>query len=122
MTFTIAQTQTTPSAEFRDGCLSIKGKSVPFDHPEMYEIIRDRLQIYGQNPEINTMIDISLTAINAVSKRSIVDTLIFLENLDKQGTHVKINWYYQPEDEDIMELGEILQASFDLEIDLKTST
>lgn len=121
MTFTIVQTQTTPSAEFRDGYLLIKGKSVPFDHPEIYDVIRDRLIVYGQNPEENTMIDIRLTAINGVSKRSMIDTFKFLENADNKGTHFKINWFYQPEDEDILELGEIFQTSFNLDIDLKIS-
>jgi hypothetical protein len=112
MTFTIIQTRTTPFAEFRDGYLIIRGKSVPFDHPEIYDIIMDRLKLFAQTPDEEIQIDIKLTAVNAVSKRSIANTFICLENLEKKGTRVKINWFYPPDNEDIFELGEIFQSRF----------
>jgi hypothetical protein len=118
MTFTIVQTRTTPQAEFRDGYLLIKGKSVPFDHPDMYDIIKDRLTVYAKNPESETKIDFNLSAVNAVSKRSIVDTFRLLDEIDGSGTRIQVNWFYQSDDEDVMEFGEICQSNFKVHINL----
>ncbi len=118
MTFTIIQTQTTPLADFRDGYLLIRGKSVPFDPPVFFETLRERLYIYSEHPEKSTLIEINLTAVNAISKRSIVDTFRFLEDLKKTGTSLKVNWYYESDNEDILELGEICKSSFEVEVEL----
>ena len=118
MTFTIAQTKTTPYADFRNGYLVIKGKSVPFDHPEFYDTLADRLMIYMQKPEKETKIDFNLSAINAVSKRSIVQTFQLFESMNRKGAKIQVNWYYQPDDEDIYELGEICKSFFDIKINL----
>jgi hypothetical protein len=118
MTFTIAQTKTTPYAEFRNGYLVIKGKSVPFDHPEIYDIIDDRLVVYSQNPEKQTCIDFILNAVNAVSKRSIMNTFRLIEELNSKGTNFEVNWYYNLDDEDIQELGEFYKSTFRINIRL----
>lgn len=121
MTFTIVQTRTTPHAEFKDGCLSIKGKSVPFDHPDCYDTIKDRLVIYAENPMNETQIDFDLSAVNAVSKRSIIDTFRLLEKINGGKTNVKVNWFYQMDDEDVMEFGEICQSNFNVTFNLLES-
>jgi len=118
MTFTVAQTKTTPFADFKDGCLVIKGKSVPFDHPDIYDVISDRLMVYSENPEKHTQIDFKLSAINAVSKRSIVNTFRILEYVGSKGTEIQVNWYYQSNDDDVQEFGEICQSIFNMDIHL----
>lgn len=121
MTFTIVQTRTTPHAEFKDGCLSIKGKSVPFDHPDCYDTIKDLLIVYAENPNNETQIDFDLSAVNAVSKRSIIDTFRLLEKINGRKTKVKVNWFYQLDDEDVMEFGEICQSNFNVAFNLLES-
>lgn len=116
MTFTIHQTRTTPFAELRDGYLVIRGKSVPFNYPEIYDTIQDRMSLYMNKPEKTTRIDICLSAINAVSKRSIISTFQLFEKMNKQGINILINWYYQSDDEDVYEMGEICKSIFDLNI------
>ena len=119
MTFTIAQTRTTPLAEFKNGYLVIRGKSVPFDHPEMYDIIRERLLKYSENPEKITRVDFYLIAANAVTKRSIIKIFTILEQLSKSGTKVDVKWYYESDNEDLLELGEICKSNFQVNITLK---
>ena len=121
MTFTILQTKTTPYAEFNDGYLLIRGKSVPFDHPEIYDIIRDRLIVYMQNPAKEMKIDFSLSAINAVSKRSIMLTFRLFEEMNREGANIRVNWYYHPDDDDVYELGEICKATFNILMDVRIS-
>ncbi len=122
MTFTIIQTKTTPLADFKDGYLLIKGKSVPFEYPEIFDTIHDRLRVYMRKPEKRMLIDIDLSAINAASKRSIMQTFQLFEEMNKEGANVRVNWFYQPDDEDVYELGEICKSSFNINIDLWEST
>jgi hypothetical protein len=121
MTFTILQTKTTPYADFRNGYLVIKGKSVPFNHPEIYDTIRDRLEVYMQKPEKEMKIDFNLSAINAVSKRSIISTFRLLEKMNREGANIQINWYYHPDDDDVYELGEICKSTFNILMDVRMS-
>ncbi len=121
MTFTIIQTKTTPLVDFRNGYLLIRGKSVPFEYPAIYDIINDRLRIYMKKPKKKTFIDFDLSAINAISKRTIMNTFQLFEEMNNKGTNIQVNWYYQPDDEDVYELGEICKSNFNLTIDLRES-
>jgi len=119
MTFIIAQTKTTPYAEFKDGYLVIKGKSVPFEYPEIYDIINDRLEVYSKVSSKIAHVDFYLSVVNAISKRYIFNTFKLLEKLGKQGTNIKVNWFYHKDNEDIQELGEICQSNFRINVQLK---
>lgn len=118
MTFTIFRTQTTPLVDFHDGHLVIEGKSVPFEHPDYYDTLQEKLQLYSTEHTKSTQIDIRLTAANAVSKRSIVGIFRFLSDLKESGISLQVNWYYGKDNEDIRELGEICRSTFGLWIDL----
>jgi hypothetical protein len=121
MTFTIIQTKTTPYANFKDGYLLIRGRSVPFEYPEIYDTIYDRLKVYMKKPERETRVDIDLSAINAVSKFSIMQTFRLFEEMNRQGANVQVSWYYQLDDEDVYELGEICKSTFDVDMNIKVS-
>lgn len=119
MTFTISPTKTTPLAEFSGGYLLIKGKSFPLDRPAIFDNILNNLVIYFQNPEKHTCIDFNLIVLNAISKRYIVNTFKTLEHFIEVGSDVEINWFYQLDNEDIKEFGEICKANFNINIQLK---
>jgi len=72
-------------------------------------------------PEKQTRIDFDLSAINAVSKLSIMKTFRFFEEMNNEGTNIRVSWYYQPDDEDVFELGEICKSTFNVTIDIKKS-
>jgi hypothetical protein len=122
MKFTIFQTKTTPYADFRNGHLLIKGKSVPFDYPKIYDTIRDRLKVYMQKPEKEMKIDFNFSAINAVSKRSIIHTFRLLEEMNSLGANIQVNWYYHPDDDNVYELGEICKSTFKIAIFIRMTT
>jgi glutathione peroxidase-family protein len=118
MTFSIAQTKTTPSAEFRDGCLVIKGKAVPFEYPDIYDIINDQLVVYSEVPSNHAQVDFYLSVVNAISKCYIYNIFKLLEKLDQKGTKISVNWFYQKDNEDIQELGEICKSKFHINVQL----
>jgi len=119
MTFTIFNTKTTPFAELKNGHLEIKGKSVPFNYPEFYDTIKDRLGVYMKRPEKQTTVDFSLSAVNAASKRSIINTFKVFEEMSQKGCELEITWHYQSDDEDVFELGEICKSNFDVTMHMK---
>lgn len=92
---------------------------MPFEHPEVYDTIRDRLLEYMKKPEKEMKIDFNLSAINAVSKRLIISTFRLLDGMRKDGVNIKINWFYQPDDDDVFELGEICKSIFDIPMDIR---
>jgi hypothetical protein len=121
MTFIIPQTKTTPFAEFKEGNLIIKGKSVPFEQPSVYDIINKKLANYAKNPENRTQIDFYLSEVNALSKRHIVSILKLLEKLKNNGIDINVNWYCHPDNEDIQDFGEICKTMCNLNFHLKES-
>jgi hypothetical protein len=118
MTFIIAQTKTTPYAEFKDGYLVIKGKSVPLEYPDIYDIINNRLVVYSKVPSNQAQVDFYLSVVNAVSKRYIFKTFKLLEKLNQKGTTIKVNWFFQRDNEDIQELGEFFKSNFCIDVQL----
>jgi hypothetical protein len=119
MTYIIEQTKTTPSAEFKNGYLVIRGKSVPYEYPVIYDLIKDRLVIYSKLKLKKTQVDFYLSVVNAVSKRYIYNTFKFFEELEQNGTRMEVNWFYQTDNEDIKELGEICKSIFKINVQLK---
>jgi hypothetical protein len=72
-----------------------------------------------EHPEKSTTIDFNLSAINAASKRSIINTFKVFEEMARKGCDLTVNWYYQSDDEDIFELGEICKSSFEINMEIK---
>ncbi|MBN1949620.1 MAG: SiaC family regulatory phosphoprotein [Bacteroidales bacterium] len=94
---------------------------MPFNYPEIYDTIHDRMTVYMKKPAKKTVVDFSLSAVNAASKRSIINTFRLFEEMTQKGCKLEINWYYQPDDEDVYELGEICQSTFNVKMEIKES-
>ena len=61
---------------------------------------------------MNKTISINPDLFNTSSSKCILDVFKKLETLS--GTEVKVNWYYEEDDEDMLEAGEDYQAIIDL--------
>jgi hypothetical protein len=116
MYFFIQGTKTTPYAIINDGFMKIGGNSTPVEQNDsFYGQMNKQVNLYTKQPANKTSVEIALQHVNAVSKRHIVDLLNTLEKLYNQGFQVTINWHYDKEDDDVRELGEILDAMFNIE-------
>jgi len=110
---TIEGSAKTPTIEFEGaGKLLIKGRSIPENSIEFYKPIIDWIGAYGGSPQGNTEVNIQLEYFNTSSSKCILDVFKKLETL--AGTEVKVNWYYEEDDEDMLEAGEDYQAIIDL--------
>lgn len=106
----IEGTPKTPTVKFDkdNGVLEIKGRSIPENSIEFYKPLIDWIESYGKNPKSETLVNIKLEYFNTSSSKCILDVFKKLETVS--GTNMTINWYYEQDDEDMLEAGEDYQA------------
>jgi len=102
----------TPTVQFdaASGTLELKGRSIPENSVEFYKPLNDWIDTYGGSPKEITTVDIKLEYFNTSSSKCILDLFKQLEGLNGKGTEVKVNWYFEEDDEDMEEAGEDYQA------------
>jgi hypothetical protein len=102
----------TPTIEFNSGSgyLLIKGRSIPENSIEFYKSLIESLEGYNKEPQSNTKVDIQLEYFNTSSSKCILDVFKKLEAINSGSSEVVINWYYEEDDEDMLEAGEDYQA------------
>ncbi|PJC62663.1 MAG: nuclear pore complex subunit [Flavobacteriales bacterium CG_4_9_14_0_2_um_filter_32_27] len=104
-------TPKTPTVEFKplEGYLLLRGRSIPENSIEFYKPLIEGLEAYNQNPQPTTNVDIQLEYFNTSSSKCVLDVLKKLEVINGN-SKVTINWYYEEDDEDMLEAGEDYQA------------
>lgn len=111
-TISIEGTPKTPTITFDTGkgFLEIKGRSILKNSIEFYKPLVDWLEKYAAKPQATTSVNIQLEYFNTSSSKCILDVFKKLEAINKGGSQVTINWYYEEDDEDMLEAGEDYQA------------
>mgnify|MGYP005851282727 CR=1 FL=1 len=105
----IEGTPKTPNVKFdaAEGLIEIKGRSIPENSIEFYKPLIEWLDEYGKAPVAKTNVNIQLEYFNTSSSKCILDVFKKLESIQKsQKSEVTINWYYEEDDEDMLEAGE----------------
>jgi SiaC family regulatory phosphoprotein len=108
----IEGTPKTPTVSFdaAKGLVEIKGRSIPENSIEFYKPLVDWLEEYLNQPFEKTNVNIQLEYFNTSSSKCILDVFKKLEAIYKSGNDVIINWYYEEDDEDMLEAGEDYQS------------
>jgi hypothetical protein len=98
----------TPSIKFNpeNGILEIRGRSIPENSIEFYKPLVDWLDDYSKAPLKKTQVNIHLEYFNTSSSKCILDVFKKLEAIHKAKHDIVINWYYEEDDEDMLEAGE----------------
>jgi len=115
----IKETLNTPCIDFNsNGEMEIKGRSIPEDARTFYEPVLKWAENYSQSPAMKTIVKVKLDYFNTSSSICLLDIFKAFERLSKNGHDVAINWYYEEDDEDIIEAGGdydcILRLNFSL--------
>ena len=104
----------TPTVEMNaeSGVIEIKGRSIPENSIDFYRPVVDWLDKYSENPANETVVNIQLEYFNTSSSKCILDVFKKLETVYKKNGEkgVVINWYYEEDDEDMLEAGEDYQS------------
>lgn len=112
---------TTPGIVFDPfkGLIELRGKSIPENSFEFYEPLYEWLDEYQKQPQPNTSVDLYMEYFNTSSSKEFIRFFKRLEDLNKSGkTSVKITWYYESDDEEMMEMGDSLQKEVELPIEI----
>lgn len=104
----IEGTPKTPAVRFdsKQGIVEIKGRSIPENSTEFYKPMVDWLEQYALNPAPKSVVNINLEYFNTSSSKCILDIFKKLEAIHKAKNEVVVNWYYEEDDEDMLEAGE----------------
>jgi hypothetical protein len=94
------------------GIIEIKGRSIPENSIDFYRPVVEWLDKYAENPAEETVVNIQLEYFNTSSSKCILDVFKKLETVYKKNGEkgVVINWYYEEDDEDMLEAGEDYQS------------
>ena len=88
------------------GIFSIRGMSYQEYAKEFYVPIIQWIENYSQEPKEETIVNIQFKYFNTSSAKSILSLLQKLNQIRIQGKKVTINWYYEKNDEQMIQDGE----------------
>jgi hypothetical protein len=117
--YSINATKATPAINFnlQTGILSINGRSIPEDSVSFFEPLQNIVRQYLENSLPNNTINIRLDYLNSSSTACLLGILRDYEKLNKTITTI-VNWQYESEDEDILNIGlnfsEIIDLKFNM--------
>jgi hypothetical protein len=104
----IEGTPKTPTVRFDsgEGVFKLEGRSIPENSVEFYKPLVDWLEAYKDSPMEKTVVEVKLEYFNTSSSKCILDVFKKLEVIHKAKNSVEIKWYYEEDDEDMLEAGE----------------
>ncbi len=113
----IDATKSTPSVNFQfaEGLLEIKGLSKTTNSIEFYQPIMDALEEYATKAASNTTVNLFLQYFSTSSSKCLLGILNELKKMNQRVTKVKVNWYYEEHDEDMLDAIKDYETLVDLE-------
>ena len=116
----IEPTPKTPEINFNaeKGLISMKGRSIPEHTVEFYKPLHKWIDQYGEAPSSNTNIEIFIEYYNTSSAKSILDLLKRLEGIHENGNEMLLKWFYEEDDESLMESGEEFKSMVNIPFEL----
>ena len=92
--------------EYDTGNLTISGRSIPENSIDFYKGAMDWLDEYVKSPKPDTEFTVRLEYFNTSSSKCLVEIFRKLEGIYSDGNIVNVMWFYEEEDEDMMESGQ----------------
>jgi hypothetical protein len=107
----IEGTPKTPTIDFNasSGVLTISGRVIPEDSLALFEPLKKWLEEFSQLPARSTVLEMRCEYLNEDSK---FWGLLFrsLTDIKSKGFEVKVRWYCEEDDSDMLEAGEDFEA------------
>ena len=109
----IDKTFATPMVDFnpKSGELKIEGRSIPENPDDLYFKILDWIHEYFKKPLELTKIIAKLEYVNSGSSKFLLEIFRVLKRYHDEGKECVVEWYYEEEDESIMELGNHFEST-----------
>ncbi|MGZ2369768.1 DUF1987 domain-containing protein [Ancylomarina sp. YFZ004] len=111
-TLIIEGSSKTPKVVFNaeNGELLLEGRSIPENSLEFYIPLMEWVEAYSHEVKTDTIVQMKLEYFNTSSSKCILDFFRKLETISNRGKNVSVNWYFEEDDEDMMEAGEDYNA------------
>jgi hypothetical protein len=84
----------------------ISGRSLPEDVVSFYQPVLDWLEDYKESPNDYTEFVFKYIYFNTATSKLVQDILIKLEEIHEAGAQIQVIWFYEEDDEDMLDLGE----------------
>lgn len=88
------------------GKLLVTGQSLPENATLLYGPVLEWIEEYAQHPASSTVLSLKMKYYNTASSKMFFSIIKRLNNMHKVGADVLIEWYYQSDDEDMLDAGE----------------
>lgn len=100
----------TPYVHFdgESGRMVLRGMSCAENSPEFYRSILSWVEGYAQKPCPQTTVEMNFKYFNTSSAKSLLDVLSRFMRVQEMGGALVVNWYYEDDDEQMLEQGEHL--------------
>jgi len=85
--------------------MEISGRSLPEDLNKFYIPIIEWVKEYSKKPNPSTVFKFKLDYFNTASSKNILSILMSLKELYNAGNKVLVEWFYQEDDEEMLETG-----------------
>jgi hypothetical protein len=99
------------------GILELEGASYPENALDFFGPIVEWIKNYISEIKKPFIMNIRINYINTSSTKCMLDMFEMLQEYYASGVSIKINWFYEKDDEDIMETGEEIGEGLDLPIE-----
>jgi SiaC family regulatory phosphoprotein len=99
-----------------EGIIKIKGRGLFGHNPEVYDSIMKWIDEYLKKPAETTYLFIALEYLNSFSTTILVSILRKLSGGIIQPFRLVIQWYYEEDDEDILERGEFISSTLNIPV------
>jgi hypothetical protein len=113
----ILPTDSTPEFLFSpDGMIKIRGRGLFGNKTETTEQLGNWIDEYVTNPAEITYVILAFEYLNSFSTTILVSMLRKISQVLLQSEKLVIQWYYEEDDEDILERGQYISSTFDIPI------
>ncbi|HAI76336.1 MAG TPA: nuclear pore complex subunit [Microscillaceae bacterium] len=116
----IKATAKTPEVSFNydKGELEIIGRSIPENSYQFYEQLLSWLDTYATAPKDKTTVVFKLEYFNTSSSMYILSILKKIEKIYNAGYATQVKWFYESEDEDMLQTGEDLRQVVKMPVEM----
>lgn len=98
----------------------ISGRSLPEDVADFYEPILNWIDNELKNVKGQIAFAFKMNYFNTASSKLILDILIRLEEMHADGKDIVVHWFYDADDEDMMEAGEEYSEIVEVPFEIKS--
>ncbi len=109
-------TEKFPEVKFREGSISISGRSIPEDPTKAYKPLLNWVKEYVKNPAQYTEVRIQIEYSDTGSTKCVFDILKVLATCRNRNHKIEMvfNWVYEKGDGEIVELGEFMESKLNV--------